>query len=111
LGKLDINIQATGDNCLGIAIGATTLSDDLCTKKSLTLNPAIETDPRTFDVKFNGNKAGTTVVTTEFCIKGTNKCIKKAAKIEIIADPLFKATINTASEEVIAGGEVPLSVQ
>gem|GEM_PF-6928159 len=42
-------------------------------------------------------------MTVEFCLKNTNKCIKKASKIEILADPLKKATIKTASKEVIAG--------
>ena len=105
LGSLDIKIQATGDNCLSIP----NISTNLCNKKTYNFNPF--TSPTNYNIGFNGNKAGTTVVTVEFCIKNTDKCIKKASKIEILADPLYKATIKVASNEVIAGGEVPFSVE
>ena len=106
LGNLDIKIQATGDNCLSIS----GIPDNLCKKYISNFNPS--KSPKNFNVFFpaNENKAGTTVVTVEFCIADTTKCIKKAAKIEIIADPLDKATIITPTNEVIAGGEVPITV-
>ena len=108
LGNLDIKVQATGDNCLRI-MGIT---DNLCQKVTSNFNPS--KNPQNYNVEFGNtkayNKAGTTVVTVEFCIKNTDKCIKKAAKIEIIADPLTKATIITPTDEVIAGGEIPITV-
>jgi hypothetical protein len=85
------------------------VTSNLCTPYVSSFNPA--KSPKNYDIDLKDNKAGTTIITAEFCAKNSNKCIKKAKKIEILADPLVKATFKTTSDEVIAGGEIPFKIQ
>ncbi|MEI6774303.1 MAG: hypothetical protein WCL18_05985 [bacterium] len=83
MGKINVKISGTGDNCFGIKRGNTTLSNNICKNKAQEYyNP--NTEALTFEIVLNQKTAGITSLIIELCPAIGNTCIIKQQVINIM---------------------------
>ena len=98
MGKINVKISGTGDNCFGIKRGTTVLSENICTKKAQEYyNP--NTEDLAFDIVLNKKTAGSTALMIELCPAIGSVCITKQAVIHIMPGPID--TIQLQSPKIV----------
>ncbi|MCX6825442.1 MAG: VCBS repeat-containing protein [candidate division SR1 bacterium] len=109
LGDINVKISGTGDNCFAINRNKTVLSDNICTKPAKEFyNP--NTDEYVFDSIIKQKKAGVTTIKIELCPAGSNICIVKQQVISILPGPIKTITLQSPTDIVMEGAELPLVV-
>ena len=109
MGKINIKISWTGDNCFKIKRGETILSGNVCTSKTQEyFNPS--TESLVFDIVIGDDKtAWSTALKIELCPALGDKCIVKQQVINILPGPIETINIQSPSR-VMEGGELPVKI-
>ncbi|MEI6672318.1 MAG: hypothetical protein WCL02_02930 [bacterium] len=109
MGKINVKISGTGDNCFEVQRNNSILSKDICTKNAQEYyNP--NTDSITFDIILGQQKkAGSTALKIELCPAVGNKCIIKQQVINILPGPIDNIHIQSP-DIVMEGAEIPIIV-
>lgn len=108
MGKVNVKISWTGDNCFAIQSKSTMLSPNICTKKAQAFyNP--NTEDYTFDIIISKKPVGTTALKIELCTPIGDKCITKQQVINTIAWPVESIQLQSP-KIVMEGSEIPLVV-
>jgi len=112
LGDVEVKISWIGDNCFKVQRGAKTRGD-ICTAPAKEyFNPNKEN--YIFEIALNGNKAGSTALKIEFCPHIgwiTNlPCITKQQVINILPWPVATMQVETPTDIVMEGAELPIAV-
>ena len=108
MGKINVKISWTGDNCFGIMRGTTTLSEDICTKKAQEYyNP--NTEDLTFEIVLNKKTAGSTALMIELCPAIGNVCITRQEVINIIPGQIDYIQLQSP-KIVMEWAEIPVIV-
>ncbi|MFA5747781.1 MAG: hypothetical protein WC872_01575, partial [Candidatus Absconditabacterales bacterium] len=106
LGKINVQISQTGDNCLIL-----NNSTNLCEKILYLNNLNVYSEPKIFNVNLENNKSGLTSVSAKFCLINTDKCITKNIDINVLPNPLSKIEIKTTTNIISQGGQIPIILQ
>lgn len=110
MGDVNVKISGTGDNCLEIHRNGKVLSQNICTKKAQEyFNP--NTENYTFDLIVNQKKSGTTSLMIELCPANSTLCITKQQVITTIPGQIQKISLQSPTDIVMQGAEVPLMIQ
>ncbi len=109
MGKINVKISWTGDNCLEIGKNGVQLSNNICTKKAQEYyNPY--TENIVFDMIIGKEKkSGSTAIKIELCPAIGNKCIIKKQIINIMPGPIAKINIQSP-DIVMEWAEIPVIV-
>lgn len=109
MGKINVKISGTGDNCFEIQRDNKSLSKDICTKNAQEYyNP--NTEDITFDIILGQQKkSGTTALKIQLCPAIGNTCIIKQKVINILPGPIDKIQIQSP-DIVMEGAEIPMRV-
>ncbi len=105
----NIKIAWTGDNCVGISRKWKVLSENICIKKAQEYyNP--NTEAYIFDIIVKQKKAWTTALNIEFCPTAGSTCITKQEIINILPWPIKTITLQSPTDIVMQGAEIPIVV-
>lgn len=108
VGKINVKISWTWDNCFAIQTKEKILSNDICTKKAQAFyNP--NTEEYIFDIILNKKTAGATALIVELCPPTGNACITKQQVINIIPWPVENIKIQSP-DIVMEWAEIPVVV-